>query len=99
MAKLIEISDDKRGGFSHIWQCPACGNGHVANFDPERTGPLWNLSGSLEKPTITPSILVHYPREKGGEIKCHVYITDGQIQYLSDCTHDMAGQTIPMEDW
>lgn len=27
---------------------------------------------------------------------CHLYITDGKIQYLSDCTHDYAGRLIDM---
>lgn len=30
-------------------------------------------------------------------IICHSFITDGQIQYLSDCTHSLAGKTVPME--
>lgn len=31
------------------------------------------------------------------DVVCHTFITDGRIQYLSDCTHKMAGQTVPME--
>lgn len=27
---------------------------------------------------------------------CHSFITDGQIQFLSDCTHKLAGQTVPL---
>lgn len=30
---------------------------------------------------------------------CHTFITDGQIQYLSDCTHEYAGKTIPLPDF
>lgn len=30
---------------------------------------------------------------------CHSYITDGQIQYLSDCTHELAGKTVPLPDF
>jgi hypothetical protein len=30
---------------------------------------------------------------------CHSFVTDGRIQYLSDCTHAMAGQTIELADW
>ena len=29
---------------------------------------------------------------------CHSFVRDGKIQYLSDCTHELAGQTIEMED-
>ena len=27
---------------------------------------------------------------------CHSFVTDGQIQFLSDCTHAFAGQTVPL---
>ena len=30
---------------------------------------------------------------------CHSFVTDGQIQFLSDCTHALAGQTVPLPDW
>jgi hypothetical protein len=27
---------------------------------------------------------------------CHSYVTDGNIQYLNDCAHELAGQTVPL---
>lgn len=27
---------------------------------------------------------------------CHSFVTDGQIQFLGDCTHPLAGQTVPL---
>ena len=27
---------------------------------------------------------------------CHSFVTDGQIQFLGDCTHELAGQTVPL---
>lgn len=29
---------------------------------------------------------------------CHSFVTNGQIQFLSDCTHELAGQTVPLPD-
>jgi hypothetical protein len=29
---------------------------------------------------------------------CHSFITDGKIQFLSDCTHPLAGQTVELLD-
>jgi hypothetical protein len=29
---------------------------------------------------------------------CHSYVTDGKIQFLSDCTHALAGQTVDLPD-
>ena len=28
-----------------------------------------------------------------------MFVTDGNIQFLADCTHALAGQTVPMPDW
>lgn len=30
--------------------------------------------------------------------RCHSFVRDGRIQYLSDCTHELAGQTVDMVD-
>lgn len=30
---------------------------------------------------------------------CHSFVTDGKIQFLSDCTHKLAGQTVEIPDW
>lgn len=30
---------------------------------------------------------------------CHSFVTDGRIQFLTDCTHALAGQTVPIPEW
>lgn len=30
---------------------------------------------------------------------CHSFVTDGRIQFLGDCTHAMAGQTVDLPEW
>lgn len=30
---------------------------------------------------------------------CHSFVTDGRIQFLSDCTHALAGQTVDIPDF
>lgn len=30
---------------------------------------------------------------------CHTFVTAGRIQYLGDCTHALAGQTIDLPEW
>lgn len=30
---------------------------------------------------------------------CHSFVNNGQIQFLSDCTHKLAGQTVELPDW
>ena len=31
--------------------------------------------------------------------RCHSYVTEGQIQFLADCTHELAGFTVPIPPW
>lgn len=30
---------------------------------------------------------------------CHSFVTAGQIQFLGDCTHELAGKTVPLPDF
>ena len=30
------------------------------------------------------------------EVRCHSFVTDGRIQFLSDSTHVLAGQTVDL---
>jgi hypothetical protein len=30
---------------------------------------------------------------------CHSFVTDGRIQFLGDCTHALAGETVDLPDW
>ncbi|WP_437884636.1 DUF6527 family protein [Pseudomonas sp. LRF_L74] len=92
------------------FDCPGCGFGHSLPTG-EGPGPRWQFNGSLDKPTLTPSILakgVERVTEKehailmaGGTVTprpfvCHSFVTDGRIQFLSDCTHALAGQTVDL---
>ena len=49
----------------------------------------------LDKPTVSPSLLQNFVPG----IICHSFITDGKIQYLNDCTHKLAGQTIELPEF
>ena len=81
---------------------------------PGYSGPVWGYNGNAEAPTITPSILAtgRYPKGHdsrnpaphgwAGEYEktvCHSFVTDGRIQYLGDCTHALAGQTVEIPPW
>lgn len=35
-------------------------------------------------------------RAPGHDAICHSFVVDGQIQYLGDCTHHLAGRTLPL---
>jgi hypothetical protein len=77
-----------------VWfWCAGCETHHA--IDPTR----WTWNGDNERPTFSPSVLVTY--EFGVEHapkRCHSFVREGQIQYLSDCTHALADRTVPLED-
>lgn len=66
----------------------------------EGTPNCWTWNGDTEKPTLSPSILTRWAG--GGifatELVCHSFVNDGMVQFLSDCTHELAGQTVPLLD-
>lgn len=55
----------------------------------------WSWNGNTEKPTLHPSILTTY---RHGETthRCHSFVNDGVIQFLSDCTHELVGQSVEL---
>lgn len=92
------------------WWCPGCNSNHVVpvGIQPQD----WGFNGDVTAPTLTPSVLVHgHLTLINGDLEgdallaesnkrmtptCHTFIRDGHIEYLPDCTHELAGQTVPM---
>ena len=74
----------------YMFQCPGCKLGHIVRVG-QSSGPNWTFNGSLDKPTFAPSLVVHHSG-RGHEEHCHSYITNGKIQFLQDCTHELAGK-------
>lgn len=83
-------------GTGYGFHCPACGNTHVVRITGERTDvPRWTFNGDRDRPTFRASVLVNRDQP---ERLCHSYVTDGRIQYLADCGHQLAGQTVDLPD-
>lgn len=86
-----------------IFLCPGCESHHFVRV--RGPGPVWQFNGDVVKPTVSPSILVtyhHHPTDHFATTAiCHSFIRDGQIEFLSDCTHKLSGKTIdlPPHDW
>ena len=90
------IKDDKHKGMYYFY-CPGCGCSHyLATSENDCSFPVWQWNGDVEKPTISPSVKVTCSVEPK---VCHSFVRDGKIQYLSDCTHELAGKTVDMIDW
>jgi len=91
------MSDDRQivqeitnqSGEHHGWMvlCPGCKDTHI--FDSR-----WTFNGDMEKPTFRASMLVNQDDPKS---RCHSFVTDGQIQFLDDCFHELKGKTVPLE--
>lgn len=69
--------------------CPGCRCGHGID-------DRWTVSGSSSSPTLSPSYLVI-----GGptQTRCHSFVRDGRIEFLSDSTHALAGKTVDLPTW
>ena len=39
------------------------------------------------------------PPFEGQDKVCHSFVRDGRIEFLGDCTHALAGQTVDLADW
>ena len=105
-------SGTKRDLGSYAWIfCPGCKNYHrlrirmpknptQQEIDDQRNNihGLWTFNGDVEKPTFRASLLVGV---NNPEMRCHSFITDGKIQFLGDCFHELKNQTVelPEMDW
>lgn len=64
-------------------------------------GPGWYWNGDKRQPTFSPSILTRTNRGEK-QIRNHVFVRNGVIEYLRDCSHELAGEKIllpRLEDW
>jgi hypothetical protein len=105
-AEPLKVSDDGPGytpcephEATHLRICPP---GPYANrvlpvmIGGTRKGtPNWTWNGDVEKPTLKPSILTNGSE---GMPRCHSFVTDGKIKFLNDCDHELAGQTLDLEE-
>ncbi|MFY9141451.1 DUF6527 family protein [Sulfuricurvum sp.] len=55
----------------------------------------WSWNGDTERPTLKPSILTEF-RYAGVPYRCHSFVNDGVVQFLSDCSHELVGQTVEL---
>lgn len=95
MAKVKEVRSAENENHRYRFQCPGCGRSHEINDG-------WDFNGDFDNPTFNPSVLGTGKRpnkdEEWVEWRCHSYITDGQIRFLDDCTHNLAGQTVELPE-
>jgi hypothetical protein len=104
---VVRCGSDGQSQTLWFW-CPGCDDLHRITVNSPNG---WEWDGNEEAPTISPSILVrgvqwsqdvrfyrvgHASVPTGGETVCHSFIRAGRWEFLGDCTHAAAGQTVPM---
>lgn len=81
-----------RSGDRLFFFCPGCNEPHFYQISGT---PAWQWNGSLESPTFTLSFRITMAE---GRV-CHLIMTNGHIQFCSDCWHHYRSQTVPIPDW
>jgi hypothetical protein len=93
MPKLIEHTYNY--GKSYRFFCPGCGNYHMFDVRIDGAHPSWTFDGNMERPTFSPSLLCN-PNHPPS--RCHLFLKGGMIEFLGDCHHRLAGQTVELLD-
>jgi hypothetical protein len=94
------------------FRCPGCDDFHQITvgtwtFNDDLERPTFTpsvLTGGVQWDT---ELYPHFQKRKdrhpnvavGDRIVCHSFVTDGRIQFLGDCTHVLAGQTVDLPEW
>jgi hypothetical protein len=93
-AQLFDLGNGEK---SVLFDCPGCGFLHTVHvIGPSR--PNWTWNQSLDAPTFQPSVAVSW-EHNGKPHMCHSFVMDGRIQFLGDCTHALANQTVDLPDF
>lgn len=107
--RLLGLSAGRVG----FW-CPGCDEMHVIyvegpqawgfNDDPDLPTftPSVLVSGIYAEPPVTAENFDEWKRSPWSQTKvqrvCHSFVKEGRIQFLGDCTHGLAGQTVDLPD-
>jgi hypothetical protein len=109
---MAKVHDTNTG--EYLFFCPGCNEAHKLNktweFNGDYERPTFKpsvlvRSGHYVSGYKSDKCWCTYDREHPNNpapckcVICHSFITDGKIQYLSDCTHELAGQTIDLPDF
>lgn len=99
MGQVSAVLRKVDGGYAH-W-CPGCREAHAIHTErPNHCNARWNFDGNVARPTFSPSINI-FARDPEGEIpdeRCHYFLKGGMLEFLGDCTHALAGQTVPLPE-
>lgn len=103
--KLATSPNIATGEMSLLFMCPGCGRTHpvrIVGHDP------WDWNRDALRPVFKPSVKTTYDGPDAGldgapPAVCHLHVgcngaAPGQIAFLADSTHALAGQTVDLPD-
>lgn len=94
LMRVMEVVNKDQSHHGWMIRCPNpdC---YAHEFDSR-----WTFNGDLLRPTFRASMLARWTQgEEKKPMVCHSYVTDGKIEFLSDCTHELAGKTVELPYW
>lgn len=77
-------------GMPHLTQLPVITKGSRDKAN------AWTWNGSLEKPTLRPSIRTKYMNENNEWTEIHYWLNDGICDCLGDCKDGNAGKKLQL---
>ena len=80
------------------FRCPGCDMFHTLPLGGNvKNQNVWTWNEDVTCPTILPSIKSSVELYGNRPVQiCHSYVKEGQIEFLSDCTHELRGSTVPL---
>lgn len=84
----------------YIFECRGCKCHHEVTTERKNDrGAQWQFNGNMNQPTFHPSIEVWHKGFDGTkQTDCHAIVSNGFIQYLPDCAHELKDQIIELPE-
>jgi hypothetical protein len=114
MSALSLVLRSVAGGGVSFW-CPGCDKAHVISpaiwtWDGNVEAPTFSpsvlvTSGHYTPGHSGPDCWCTYNAKHPDDPtvfkceRCHSFVRAGRIEFLGDCTHRLAGQTVPLPPW
>ena len=71
-----------------LFRCPACQHSHYLSRK------VYFFNGDPHKPTFSPDFQTGFD-----DLRCHGWITDGEITFSERSNHTLQQQTVPLPKW
>lgn len=109
MSVVLSSKLHRMSNGTYLHWCPGCQHRHAFYVDtPAPGGARWNfINNDPQRPSFTPSMHIWHeadgdPSDPNDYIPrttiCHYILTDGIIDFLGDCQHELRGMKVELPD-